>query len=159
MGGWVLALVATVVWMMLLPGRWERRILIFPDTLGAGGHYEYRLVPQRNGSEEKIEILLDELLLGPVQIGAVPFLPRDSSFNSVVLDRGIVYVDITEEVLFGPETGRIAFEDSLDLIRRNLRLNFPWLKEIVVTIAGSVPGVAPFRLNNGMTLTKQQPAL
>lgn len=152
-------MVATIVWVVVFPGKWNRRILIFPDTVGGEHHVEYRLVPRRTTLEDKIDALVHELLLGPVDMGAVAFLPKTTSINSVVLHGTTVYIDLSEEVVFGPETGQMAFEETLDLVENNLFVNFPTLREIVVTIAGNLPGVAPFRINQGMTLTKEQAAL
>ena len=144
---WVLALATTLVWVGAYPGKWNRRILIFPDTVGGERHLEYRMVPRRAMTEDKIEALVDELLLGPVNMGAVPFIPKQTSINSVVLSGTTVYIDISEEVVFGPETGQIAFEETLDLVKANLLVNFPNLRQMVVTIAGNVPGVAPYRID------------
>lgn len=155
----VLLVLSTVVWVVVLPEPYERRILVFPDAVAGSAHVEFRLVPMRPKLEQRVVVLIEELLLGPVQVGAVPFLPEGTIIQSVILGDENVYIDLSAHVLFGAETDTMAFDDSILFLEQNIRLNFPQLGKVLVTVDGNVPGVAPFRIGGRRALTKGIAAL
>ena len=139
------ALVASLVLSLLLylfiPQSSQRRLLRFPDTAGGAVHSEWHYLPARDSRRDQIELFIEELKLGPLRLGAVPFIPRHSEIRSVVItDDRRLFVDFDPSVMFAEEN----VEDLIDLLEYNLSHNFRWLRDITITINGQELNVPRF---------------
>ncbi len=124
----------------------DRYNLAFPDTAGGALHHEWRILPDRDGVQERVQLLIEEMMLGPVTLGAVPFLPERSDLRSVVYDHAdrTIYIDFDAAFFVETEDGRFPFVDLKHLIETNLRHNIPQIDRIIVTVAGQLPEVPRF---------------
>jgi hypothetical protein len=141
-----LFVVALVLFLLVPAQRNDRYRLAFPDTAGGALHYEWRILPDRSGTREKARLLLEEMMLGPVSLGAVPFFPESSELQSVLYDRSdrTLYIDFDPSFVVESENGLYPFPDLTALIERNLRHNINGIDRIFVTIAGQLPGAPRF---------------
>jgi len=141
-----LFVVALTLFLLSPDQRDDRYSLAFPDTAGGALHNEWRILPNRSGARERIHMLLEEMMLGPVSLGAVPFLPETSELQSVLYDRSdrTVYIDFDPSFVVQSENGLFPFADLTALIERNLRHNVTGIDRIIVTIDGQLPGAPRF---------------
>lgn len=143
------ALLVSLMFFLLLPQPLERRLLIFPDTAGGARHYEWHAIPRSDGRYEAVRAMVDEILLGPVALGAVPVIDGDTDVRSLVLrDDRVLYLDFDPEIMFDRGGGERSLDEVEGLLEENLLHNFRWLDEVVVLIDGQLPEVPRFRGNN-----------
>ena len=144
-GLFVAALLLSLIMYIVAPPPLERRMLFFPDTAGGDRHAEWHFVPRRSDRLEQIRLFLEELKLGPVELGSVPFIPETTELRSLVLREGdVLYVDFTPEIMFDERNSERNFADLEDLLTENLRHNFPVLERTVVLVGGQVPDAPSF---------------
>lgn len=139
--------VATVVLFVTLPSqRGDRYNLAFPDTAGGDVHHEWRILPERTGVAAQAKLLLGEMMLGPVTLGAIPFISEETELNSVIFTKSqkTIYIDFSADVIVGETVDDIPFVDVVDLLTRNLRHNIRGIESIVITIGGQMPDVPRF---------------
>ncbi len=142
----LLGTVAGILAQTLPEQRAQRYNLAFPDTAGGKNHHEWRLLPERDTIAGTARLVVEELLLGPVQLGAVPFVPEGTAVRSVIYRREsrTLYVDFSSHLVVGNIRGNISIEEALDLITYNINRNIPRIEEIVMTVEGQLPGVPRF---------------
>lgn len=130
---------------VLFPSQSQRRLLRFPDVAGAALHAEWRELPYRASHEEQLELFVEELILGPIQLGAVPVIPRDTTVRGVVIsDDGTAYIDLSREFMFSGTDTIGTIGDRMDLIARNIKHNFRYIGSIIITIEGQLPNEPRF---------------
>ena len=135
------SLVVSVLLFLFIPQGSQRRLLRFPDTAGGALHSEWHHLPARDSRRDQIHLFIEELILGPVRLGAVPFIPRDAEIRSVVVtDDRRLFVDFDPSIMFAEEN----IEDLLDLLEYNVMHNFRWLRDVTITIGGQEPNATRF---------------
>lgn len=161
--GWIavfvltVLLALTVVHLTAVPSARTRHVFWFPDTTRSRLNPEWRFIPARESRRESIEVFLEELLLGPTRMGSIPYVRRDVKIRSVMLDdRDRLYLDFSPELIFGREDVEVSIDDLSEHLRKNLKHNFPFLDQVVITIDGQIPNVPRFRMS---TLTKARGTL
>jgi hypothetical protein len=112
------------------------RVIYFLDSDGVGVSGELRRVPMRKGKEQNIELLLDEMILGPVDIGHRRLFPRDVRIGSVLFRHGRLYVDISPSFIYNSEESGTPITETLRIVERTIRYNFPEVDEILFFIGG-----------------------
>jgi len=138
-------LLVSLILYTVAPPELERRLLFFPDTAGGERHAERHYVPRRSAQVDQIQIFIEELQLGPVQLGSVPFIPDTAELRSLVLDEeGVLYIDFTPNIMFDEQDSERNFSDLEELLTENLHHNFPSLESSVVLVGGQVPDAPSF---------------
>lgn len=94
-----------------------------------------------------MELVVEEVILGPTMIGHGRAIPRDTRVQSFVLDDTIAYVDLSPEILFDTDEVRVDVRDGIHAIDRTLRYNFRSLEHVRVTINGQVPFFPAYRIS------------
>lgn len=142
----VVSLLVTVLFFALTPDRFDRRIMWFPDTVGGDIHAEWRRVPARSGLREQIAMYIEEVILGPSSLGAIPYIPENTRVRSTIVEgeSRTVFVDFDREVMFGSIRDEISFDDVESLLTRSLLHNFRQIDSVVLTIEGQVPNSGRF---------------
>lgn len=108
-------------------------VFFFPSSRGSALKGELRDLPRRRGAEARAELLASELLLGPSASGLSPAFLPGSRLESVLYRKGRLYVDISAEAALAAPAD---LKMGLAALRRTLRMGFPWLKELKLTIGG-----------------------
>ncbi len=122
----------------------ERRLLFFPEHIQRTITGEVRPVVKRDSVEENVEILLHELVLGPMDIKHSRLVSQEARIKSVLIREGIAYVDFSYDILQTGEDVKIGYDEGLSAIKRAILYNFRGLKDVVFTIEGQIPGEPVF---------------
>ncbi|MEX2442863.1 MAG: GerMN domain-containing protein [Alkalispirochaeta sp.] len=138
-------LIMSSILYLVSPPPLERRLLFFPDTAGGDQRAEWHYVPRRSDPVDQIRIFVEELKLGPVELGSVPFIPKTAEIRSIIVNNGkVVYIDFTPEIMFDESDSERNFADLKELLIDNLGHNFPAIQETAVLIGGQVPNAPSF---------------
>ncbi|WGK69192.1 hypothetical protein P0082_12050 [Candidatus Haliotispira prima] len=105
------------------------------------------LPPEWSLEERKVFYLVKELLYGPGpgMIGSYPFVSSGTRVNNLAMEGRDIYIDFGPTLFTGKSEHYFSDDAVLMLIKKVLRLNFPRLKGIYFTIAGT--DVSQFRQN------------
>ncbi len=124
---------------LVFPPERVARTLFFPVTTGTELSSERRLVPRVPDAERQVHLLVEELLLGPVDIAHTRLLPRRTSIRSLMLRDDVVYLDLSPEPVVGASEAAGMVETALEAIRKSVFFNFRFVDEVVITVGGNVP--------------------
>lgn len=128
-----------------IPSTRQHRLIWFPDTAGAGFHAEWRTVPYRGERTAEISLYVEEMILGPVELGAIRIVPRGTEAKSIILsDDQTLYLDFNRGILMDDSDATASLEDRLAILTRNIHHNFRFVHAIVVTIEGQLPNQPRF---------------
>jgi hypothetical protein len=137
------SLVVSLFLFLYLNHGWVERVLFFPrytDTVSGG---ETRRLPKRDTREEELMFFLEEIILGPTNIENIPIVPEETELRSVMFRDQVLYLDLSEDILFQTSGRPLPLERRMALIKRSVLFNFPWVKEIIITINGEIPFEGP----------------
>ena len=145
--GFLLAftLVVAIGFFLIWPPERVARTLLFPGTTAADLSGERRLVPRTRDTERAIELLVDEILLGPARISHSRAVPRGTRVQSLILSGETVYVDLSESAMLGSSEVRVDVRTGLRAIAESISYNFRSIEEVVLTIDGNVPFAPAYR--------------
>lgn len=138
-------LLVAVVFFLVRPPERIARTLYFPGTTATELSGERRLVPRTAARERALELLVQEVLLGPATISHSRALPRATRVDSLILSGDVVYVDLNEAAMLESPEVRVDVATGLSAIRETILYNDRSLEDVVVTIAGNVPFAPAFR--------------
>jgi hypothetical protein len=124
---------------LALADRYVEAVLFFPSRRTGAPVGELRDLPRPRGAEAKAELLVSEILLGPASSRLSPAFAQDSRLESAIYRKGRLYIDISADAALA---GASELKTGLKALERSLRLGFPWLKELKVTIGGREPYAA-----------------
>lgn len=129
----------------MFPTERHRRLVWFPDTTGAGLHAEWRTVPAREDVTAQIAMYLEEMVLGPVELGAIRIVPRGTEMRAVILaEDGTLYIDFDGTILMDDADATGSIDERIAVLSRNILHNFRFVRGIIVTIEGQVPNQPRF---------------
>ena len=117
----------------------EPRVMLFPGVNLSKQTGEIRYVPRQATMEERIEKYIQELILGPSRLDLSRLFPEHTKLQSVILRDSTLYVDFSEDLLFQGRDDPLPFDETIELFRRSLILNFRWIKKMYITINGRLP--------------------
>ncbi len=136
----LLLLIVSLVSFLADSGRPQRRILFFNSrdqlTEISG---EVRFLPRQTSLREEVEILVRELCLGPRDIDYRRAVPGDTRLSSLDLREQTLYLDFEPEILFTEEEISLSYAEMFALIRKNVKFNFRFIEEIIITVDGQMP--------------------
>jgi hypothetical protein len=141
----LLAFVIAALIFWLFPPQHVARTLFFPGTTEMRLSGECRLVPRTSDQERAMELVVEELLLGPLLISHGRLFPRETAARALVLADGTAYVDLNTRAMLSDQAVRIPVADAIAAVRETLLFNFRSLEDVVVTIEGNVPFVPAYR--------------
>jgi len=129
-------------------------IVYFPDSNGNLGYPEVQFLPKTPHVENGIRLLVDEVLLGPIDLLALPILHDSTRISNIFYQektRSLV-LSFTKEAMNIQEgvLTRVRTEEDISqafsYLTHNLRANFPFLKNITFLIDGQIPFVPPYTI-------------
>ena len=142
----LLCIAIALGFFLIWPPDREARTLFFPGTTDATLSGERRLVPRSSDQSRELYLVVQELILGPAEIRHGRLMPRNTRISSLAMVDGIVYVDLSPEMIFGEEEVRIDVAAGLGGVEATLLYNFRWLEQVVLTIGGQEPFAPSFRI-------------
>jgi hypothetical protein len=146
-GGVSLCLILLGVSLALfLTGRhWARRTLFFPEISTQKLVGETRFLPRRHALEQDVQLLVEELILGPELPMHRPLLPRETRLISVLARQRKVYLSLSSGIL-RPGQSPFEAEAALQALSNVILFNFPGIRRLEMLIEGQVPsGGSVFR--------------
>ncbi|MCK5672820.1 MAG: GerMN domain-containing protein [Spirochaetales bacterium] len=112
-----------------------RRVFFFPGRDTYSG--EIRRVPRQKSLEDDIELFVNELILGPYNIDHLRVIPEDTRLQNLLLrNRSLLFIDFSADLIVSENELSIIQSDMLEILRENLRYNFPKLEEITLSVDG-----------------------
>ncbi len=141
-GSFLLVLLLSLVLYALSRDPLARRTIFFPGTDSHLLSGEERLLPLRRGLEANVQLLVDEIILGPSQSEHRRLLPRKTQVLSLILRRGTLYLSLSHDILFPDEEGFGSVKDAVQAVGSTIRFNFPGLRRIYIFIDGQLPRFA-----------------
>lgn len=139
----LVAFLISLALFLIWPPERIARTLFFPGTTEVTLTGERRLLPRVVSRERAMELVVEDLILGPALITHGRALPRETRMQSLILSEDTVYIDLSPEVLFHSEEVRIDLRGGLAAVEKSLRYNFRRVEEVVLTINGQVPFYPP----------------
>ena len=143
-GLFVLCLVVSLVWYFIAGADSVKRTLFFPKATRMGLPEdafflgEIRFLPRMGEVEADVRLLVEDLVLGPVQPDHAPFLPASLEVDSVVFDKGELYIGLSKNFIDeNPEW--ITMDEQLQGIANTVLYNFPRTKQLHLLIDGQIP--------------------
>jgi hypothetical protein len=117
----------------------RRKVFFFPQYRSSKVTGESRNLPVRGSMEENIELLIREILLGPVDVTHVHIFPEGTMLRTVMLRDMRLYIDLSVDAILGRKKSELGFEESVDVLKRTISYNFPSIESFLVTIDGELP--------------------
>lgn len=116
------------------------RIFYFFDHQSGEITGENRKIPSVPGKRERnIEIFLSELMLGPFSMKLDPVFPAGTKAEKLIYRNGILYLDLNFKALKPDNKAIHGFDNGILILKKNIRFNFPFVREVVITVAGQPP--------------------
>jgi len=85
---------------------------------------------------------VEAALLGPARHDAAPLFPRAATVRTLMVRKGVLYVDLSTSAALPDAAAPLPVDRAADALRRAVRFNFPWIREIAFTVGGQVPKVS-----------------
>ncbi|AFG37730.1 GerMN domain-containing protein [Spirochaeta africana] len=142
----LLIIISIGVWAAFRPA-YQELVLFFPGAVRTGISGEPRAVPHSGTREQRVSRVVEEILLGPMSVEKGRVFSRGTELRSLLLRRGVLYMDFDAERLLKQQDTNLGFADAEQALKRSINYNFPFVKEIIITVNGQIPFADPFVLN------------
>ncbi len=139
------ALLLSLLFFALFRPEKEGRVFFYPHNGGTNIGSERRGIPKRDEMDEKIEVFLEELFLGPETLALTYAMPRGTKIRNIAVIGKTVYVDLNLRALDTIGEIPVSLDDALANLRYNILYNFNRMEEVVFTIGGSQVGAPYYR--------------
>ena len=130
--------------------QFQEVLAYFPDSAGKLGTPERQFIPGRGALEERIRWYTEEVLLGPIDILKRSFINPSTKVEALFYDQrsGRLTISLSTDAIQSSERmpPTYGFADAESNLRRNLRANFPSIREVSILVAGQVPGEPAFQI-------------
>jgi hypothetical protein len=118
---------------------WARRTLFFPEISSQKLVGETRFLPRRRSLEMDVQLLVEEVILGPEMPMHRPLLPRETRLISVIARQRRVYLSLSRGILREGGEPPLAPEQALQALSDVILFNFPRIRRLELLIEGQVP--------------------
>lgn len=89
--------------------------------------------------EHNIDVFVNELLLGPADMKLDPLFPIGTKVKKILYRDKSLYVDLNFMALFPDKKAVHGFDKGIELVEKNIKFNFSYVKDIVITVLGQEP--------------------
>jgi len=134
----LLLLLSAVMYMVWGSGRTEQ-VLFFPEYRSSRCYGEARSLPVKDTKEKDVELLVREVLLGPMNVDLVSLFSRETRLQTILLRDQTLYLDFNMAILNGISDAALSFEEALACLTKTVRFNFPEIREVIYSINGVQP--------------------
>jgi|GEM_PF-2542634 len=121
-------------------GKYERRVLFFPNDITRIIKGETRYLPVYDSEEKNITLLVKELLLGPEYIRYNQAVPKGTKLNTLIMNRDILYLDFSIDIAIIDSESLLHFDEIINLIKKTVMFNFKHIHTVNITVDGQIPG-------------------
>ena len=131
----IFLLIISLLTFFIADNNLVRRVLFFPDREGVSG--EMRRLPRQRSLEDDVELLVNEMILGPYSIDHLRIIPENTSLQNLFLrDKSLLYIDFSADLIVTENEQSLVPLEMIELIGRNFKYNFPVLEEITISVDG-----------------------
>ena len=120
--------------IFLISNKKERRLFIFPSVDEGNYVVEYRYL-EKNPVQGKIQLFVDELLLGSGIERTKLLFARGTRVLSCFLRKGVLFVNLSPELL-AQEDSAVQIQEGVELLKKNIKANFGNVSEIEIHVDG-----------------------
>ncbi len=120
--------------IFLISNKKERRLFIFPSVDEGNYVVEYRYL-EKNPVQGKIQLFVDELLLGSGIERTKLLFARGTRVLSCFLRKGVLFVNLSPELL-AQEDSAVQIQEGVELLKKNIKANFGNVSEIEIYVDG-----------------------
>jgi hypothetical protein len=138
------AFVISLALYAVFPPARARRVLFFPGAATSRLSGEVRYLRDTPNRETDIEELLEEYLLGPVNVHFLRVLPKATEIRALLYRGGVLYLDFNSAILFEEPEVPLDTGSIVEAVKKTLSFNFPYIQDIVVTVDGQLPRTPHF---------------
>ncbi len=121
----------------------SKRVLFFPQGEARKLAGETRFLPRRRNIEDNIQLLLEELILGPATPNYQRVVPQDLEIESVILKQTSLYINFSQEMIFAAASLHQTLDEMIQAVGKSVLYNFPRVKKLYVFVEGQLPGEEP----------------
>ncbi|QEN07506.1 hypothetical protein EXM22_05695 [Oceanispirochaeta crateris] len=134
-----LFLITVLILFNLEKGR-NSHVLFFPLDGMNGKNAEIRNIYRSSDPKHRIDLFISELILGPVELELNSFMPEGTKIKASIWSGNSLYLDFNKDFILDTPRIPLSYTEKIDYLQRNIKFNFPHIKEIVVTVEGQIPG-------------------
>ncbi len=139
-GGSLFLLLLLLSLVLFLTGpHWARRTLFFPQISSQKLVGEIRFLPRRASLEQDVQLLVEEVILGPEMPMHRPLLPRETRLLSVLARQRRVYLSLSHGILREGGESPFGAGEALQALSDVILFNFPRIRHLELLIDGQVP--------------------
>jgi len=124
---------------LLFADNHQEVVLFFPNDSNHRLTGESRVIPRHGTIEENLTTLVDGLILGPEKLQHDRALPRATQIRSLMLRKGVLYIDFSPDILFPEQETSLGFIESLTAVKKTITFNYPEIDRILITVDGQEP--------------------
>lgn len=115
----------------------QELLLFFPGKESAQLYSERRLAPRLVFPRDRIEETVRQLIQGSVNMDPYPLFPYTTRINQVVVAENEIFIDLSPEAV----ATHLPIEETVEILKLNIRKNFSGYEAITVTVNGNDPVV------------------
>ncbi|MBF9017660.1 MULTISPECIES: GerMN domain-containing protein [unclassified Oceanispirochaeta] len=136
----ILILLLTVVILFNNENGRSSYVLFFPLDSMKGKNAEIREVYRSKDSHHRLDIFINELILGPVALKVNPFIPEGTKIRSFIWRDELLYLDLNKDFIRESASIPLDYMEKIVYLKENIFFNFPQIKDITITVEGQIPG-------------------
>jgi hypothetical protein len=141
----IVTLLFSISLYLLAGDRNVKRAFFFPE-IGAPNRAleskvsgEGRVIPSQKTAVENIRLVIEEVILGPINHSHGRLVSQKVKLLSLVLSRGVLYLNLSGIMLEKDPQVLLPVETQIQAMVNTLLFNFPFLKKVYVFIDGQIP--------------------
>ena len=137
-----LALLAySLLFYLLRPFREDQRILFFPTETTNQLVGEMRKIFHLKDVEESVRKLVQEMVLGPIELKLGRALPKTTKIRSILVRDKKLFLNFSDDIIFSESSLALSFQEMIQAVEKTVTFNFPWIEDIVVFVEGQQPKI------------------
>ena len=127
-----------------------RQTLFFPAKSSIDNYADFkfagetRILPLRRTTEGNIRLLVEDVILGAANPKNNQLISRHVQLLSVISSRGVVYVNLSANILDEDPGILLPLELQLQGLANSILFNFPSLRKLYILVGGQVPDFGAF---------------
>jgi hypothetical protein len=135
----VMVLLFSLLMFFLSDRGTRRKVFFFPQYRSSQVAGEVRSLPVRNSLEDNITLLVKEQLLGPVVVTNDRLFPPSTVLRTLLVRNDTLYINLSVDAILGRRSTESSFEESVAVLERTIRFNYPEIDRVIVAIEGEIP--------------------
>ena len=134
-------LACSLLFYLLRPFREDQRILFFPAETTNQLVGEMRKIFHLKDVEESVRKLVQEMILGPIELKLGRALPKTTKIRSILVRDKKLFLKFSDDIIFSESSLELSFQEMIQAVKKTVTFNFPWIEDIVVFVEGQQPKI------------------